>query len=51
MRNYGATVGLRRFGTEGHKALVVLEVGRVALSGPSSELQEHESVRRSYLGY
>jgi branched-chain amino acid transport system ATP-binding protein len=29
----------------------VLEVGRVALSGPSAELQEHESVRRSYLGY
>ena len=29
----------------------VLEVGRVALTGPSSELQEHESVRRSYLGY
>jgi branched-chain amino acid transport system ATP-binding protein len=29
----------------------VLEVGRVALSGPSSELQAHESVRRSYLGY
>jgi branched-chain amino acid transport system ATP-binding protein len=29
----------------------VLEVGRVALSGPSIELQEHESVRRSYLGY
>ncbi|HVA31526.1 MAG TPA: ABC transporter ATP-binding protein [Gaiellaceae bacterium] len=29
----------------------VLEVGRVALSGPSSELQEHESIRRSYLGY
>jgi branched-chain amino acid transport system ATP-binding protein len=29
----------------------VLEVGRVALSGPSEELQEHESVRRSYLGY
>jgi branched-chain amino acid transport system ATP-binding protein len=29
----------------------VLEVGRVALSGPSQELQEHESVRRSYLGY
>jgi branched-chain amino acid transport system ATP-binding protein len=29
----------------------VLEVGRVALSGPSTELQEHESVRRSYLGY
>jgi branched-chain amino acid transport system ATP-binding protein len=29
----------------------VLEVGRVALSGPSAELQQHESVRRSYLGY
>ena len=29
----------------------VLEVGRVALSGPSTELQEHDSVRRSYLGY
>jgi branched-chain amino acid transport system ATP-binding protein len=29
----------------------VLEVGRVALSGPSEELQSHESVRRSYLGY
>ena len=30
---------------------VVLEVGRVALSGPADELQQHESVRRSYLGY
>jgi branched-chain amino acid transport system ATP-binding protein len=29
----------------------VLEVGRVALEGPSGELREHESVRRSYLGY
>ena len=29
----------------------VLEVGRVALSGGSEELREHESVRRSYLGY
>ena len=29
----------------------VLEVGRVAVSGPSDELQKHESVRRSYLGY
>jgi branched-chain amino acid transport system ATP-binding protein len=29
----------------------VLEVGRVALNGPSAELQEHESIRRSYLGY
>ncbi len=29
----------------------VLEVGTVALHGPSDELQRHESVRRSYLGY
>jgi branched-chain amino acid transport system ATP-binding protein len=29
----------------------VLEVGRVAISGESAVLQEHESVRRSYLGY
>ena len=29
----------------------VLEVGRVVISGPAAELQEHESVRRSYLGY
>jgi branched-chain amino acid transport system ATP-binding protein len=29
----------------------VLEVGRVALTGPSGELQGDESVRRSYLGY
>jgi branched-chain amino acid transport system ATP-binding protein len=29
----------------------VLEVGRVAIAGPSTELEEHESVRRSYLGY
>jgi branched-chain amino acid transport system ATP-binding protein len=29
----------------------VLEVGTVVLSGPSAELREHESVRRSYLGY
>jgi branched-chain amino acid transport system ATP-binding protein len=29
----------------------VLEVGRVALSGPSAELEQHESVRKSYLGY
>ena len=29
----------------------VLEVGTVALHGPSGELQRHESVRRSYLGY
>jgi branched-chain amino acid transport system ATP-binding protein len=29
----------------------VLEVGRVALAGPSAELRQHESIRRSYLGY
>jgi branched-chain amino acid transport system ATP-binding protein len=29
----------------------VLEVGRVAVAGPSEELRENESVRRSYLGY
>jgi branched-chain amino acid transport system ATP-binding protein len=29
----------------------VLEVGRVSLDGPSAELAEHESIRRSYLGY
>ncbi len=29
----------------------VLEVGTVALSGPSAELEQHESVRKSYLGY
>jgi branched-chain amino acid transport system ATP-binding protein len=29
----------------------VLEVGTVALHGPSEDLQQHESVRRSYLGY
>jgi branched-chain amino acid transport system ATP-binding protein len=29
----------------------VLEVGRVAVSGPSDDLRTNESVRRSYLGY
>jgi branched-chain amino acid transport system ATP-binding protein len=29
----------------------VLEVGRVALEGPSSELAQDESVRKAYLGY
>src|SRR5919197_1163843 len=29
----------------------VLEVGRVALNGPSDELSQHEGVRASYLGY
>ena len=28
----------------------VLEVGRIVLEGPSSELARHESVRKSYLG-
>jgi branched-chain amino acid transport system ATP-binding protein len=29
----------------------VLEVGRIALDGPSDELSRHEGVRASYLGY
>ena len=29
----------------------VLEVGRIAVAGPSADLQRRESVRRSYLGY
>jgi branched-chain amino acid transport system ATP-binding protein len=29
----------------------VLEVGRVALTGPSDALRDDENVRRSYLGY
>ncbi len=29
----------------------VLEVGRVAIEGPSAELREHEGIRASYLGY
>jgi len=29
----------------------VLEMGRVAVSGPSEELRRNEAVRRSYLGY
>jgi branched-chain amino acid transport system ATP-binding protein len=33
-----------------HRAYV-LEVGEVRLSGPSAELRDDESVRRSYLGY
>jgi branched-chain amino acid transport system ATP-binding protein len=32
-------------------AAYVLELGRVAVNGSSSELQGNESVRRSYLGY
>jgi branched-chain amino acid transport system ATP-binding protein len=29
----------------------VLETGRVVLAGPADDLREHESIRRSYLGY
>ena len=29
----------------------VLEVGKVVIAGDSKELREHESIRRSYLGY
>jgi ABC-type branched-subunit amino acid transport system ATPase component len=29
----------------------VLEVGRVVVEGASDELQQNESVRKSYLGY
>jgi branched-chain amino acid transport system ATP-binding protein len=29
----------------------VLEVGKVAVEGSSDELQRHEGVRKSYLGY
>jgi branched-chain amino acid transport system ATP-binding protein len=29
----------------------VLDAGKVALSGTSEELREHESIRKSYLGY
>jgi branched-chain amino acid transport system ATP-binding protein len=29
----------------------VLEVGQVALTGPSAELKDDETIRRSYLGY
>jgi len=29
----------------------VLEVGSVAYEGTSEELREHDSIRRSYLGY
>ena len=29
----------------------LLETGRVVMSGPSSELKEHDAIRRSYLGY
>jgi branched-chain amino acid transport system ATP-binding protein len=36
---------------EASQRAYVLEVGRVAVEGSSEELQRHEGVRRSYLGY
>jgi branched-chain amino acid transport system ATP-binding protein len=41
-----ATLALRA----AHQACL-LEVGRVVVAGLASELREHDSVRRSYLGY
>ena len=41
-----ASIALR---SSGHA--YVLEVGRIALSGPSAELRGHESIRKTYLGY
>ena len=40
-----------RIALEAASTAYVLEVGRVAVAGPSDELRENESVRRSYLGY
>ena len=40
-----------RIALQASSSAYVLEVGRVAVSGPSAELRENESVRRSYLGY
>jgi branched-chain amino acid transport system ATP-binding protein len=40
-----------RIALEVASSAYVLEVGRVAVSGPSAELRDNESVRRSYLGY
>ena len=40
-----------RIALQAASSAYVLEVGRVAVSGPSEELRENESVRRSYLGY
>jgi branched-chain amino acid transport system ATP-binding protein len=40
-----------RIALEAAATAYVLEVGRVAVSGPSADLRENESVRRSYLGY
>jgi branched-chain amino acid transport system ATP-binding protein len=40
-----------RIALQAASSAYVLEVGRVAVSGPSADLRENESVRRSYLGY
>jgi branched-chain amino acid transport system ATP-binding protein len=40
-----------RIALQASSSAYVLEVGRVAVSGPSADLRENESVRRSYLGY
>ena len=40
-----------RIALELSSSAYVLEVGRVAVHGASAELQDNESVRRSYLGY
>ncbi|HKC20536.1 MAG TPA: ABC transporter ATP-binding protein [Candidatus Dormibacteraeota bacterium] len=40
-----------RIALEVSSTAYVLEVGRVAVHGESSQLQDNESVRRSYLGY
>jgi branched-chain amino acid transport system ATP-binding protein len=40
-----------RIALDAASSAYVLEVGRVAVSGPSAELRENETVRRSYLGY
>src|ERR1700687_2541277 len=40
-----------RLAVEMSSQAYVLEVGRIAVNGPSAELKGNESVRRSYLGY
>jgi branched-chain amino acid transport system ATP-binding protein len=40
-----------RIALRASKRAYVLEVGRVALTGTSAELEGDESIRRSYLGY
>jgi branched-chain amino acid transport system ATP-binding protein len=55
VKNEGTTVLLVEQNARGSLAVsdraYVLEVGRVAVEGASSELAENESIRRSYLGY